>query len=173
MKNGTSDSISSSNASGNAIYGIDIAAQNTTVTSSLAIGNDVGVEDTGVGNNFKSVNTSGNRTQGFDVYTPASQTTITSSTANSNGWDGINVRAGTVSITSSTADGNRLIGIEVSTDSATLKGNTADTNGYDLDYHPPFDFFGLGIQVSGLNPTGKNTAHGNDNDSECDPSYLC
>jgi len=148
---GVSDSIQSSTASGNKV-GIQIGfAEQSSVTSSTASGNrDYGVSEGGVGNKIKSVTAAGNGIGGLLVG--GSGTSVTSSTANGNGFDGIDVPG----------------------DSVTLKGNTTDGNGFGFARSdPPFDFHGLGISATGPNPSGKNTAHGNDDDAECNPSYLC
>ena len=146
---GFRNSIQSSTASGN-LTGIDITGgAYLSVTSSTASGNALyGVADSGVGDKIRSVTASGNAT-------------------------GILVEGANASVTSSTAIGNTFDGIVATGDSVTLKGNTADGNGFDTTIGPLFDFRGFGISALGVNPSGKNTAQGNDNDAECDPSYLC
>ena len=150
---GPSDSVVSSTAFGNN-EGIAVYGQNSAMTSSSASGNNVGLIFGGLDGKARSVIASGNRSEGIVV-------------------DSLGEGA---SVTSSTANGNGSIGIRVFADSVTLNRNTADGNGFDNAAgtdHDHFDFQGLGITVIGLNPSGKNTAQGNDNEAECDPSYLC
>jgi hypothetical protein len=74
------------------------------------------------------------------------------------------------SVKSSAANGNGILGIEVDGDAAKLSSNTANGNGYIVHDH-----VGLGLTVSYVTvpPVGKNTAAGNDDQEECNLTFLC
>ncbi len=145
---GNSASVSSSNVSGNSGFGLHLGGDGASAKSVVASGNiNVGV-DAG-GNGLK----------------------LTSVTASGNGDDGIHAGGDSVSITKSTVISNGQSGISILGEAAKLTGNRIEGNGF-----ATHDSNGLGIDVdsAAIPPTGgKNTARGNDDDAECNPTYLC
>jgi hypothetical protein len=145
---GTSASVSSSNVSGNSAFGLELGGNGASARSVIAAGNgNVGVEADGSG------------------------VRLTSVTASGNGDVGISAGGDSLSITRSTAIGNGLDGIAVLGEAANVSGNRVEGNGF-----ASHDSSGLGIRVdsAAVPPTGrKNTARGNDDPTQCNPSYLC
>ena len=92
-------------------------------------------------------------------------------TASGNGDIGITGGGDSFSITKSTVIGNGQAGITILGEAAKLTGNRIEGNGF-----ASHDSNGLGIDVdsAAIPPTGgKNTARGNDDPAECNPTYLC
>ena len=136
-------------ASGNQLVGIFIGGARASVKSSAA-----------VGNNNVGIFISGNFAR------------IQSSTSSGNDQGGIHIDGSGARIQSSTASGNDGHGIQVAGDAAVITGNHAEGNGY---AGSTTDSSGLGINVTNYTtpPVGKNTARGNDDPAECQPTSLC
>ena len=145
---GNSASVSSSNASGNSGLGLNLGGDGASAKSVIASGNlNVGVQ--AGGNGLK----------------------LTSVTASGNGDFGIHAGGDSVSITKSTVIGNGQAGITILGEAAKLTGNRIEGNGFaSHDGNGP----GIDVDSAAIPPTGgKNTAHGNDDPLECNPTYLC
>ena len=174
---GDSPTIVSAITSGNSGNGIDVQGDFASVKTSAASGNTFeGIVVIGGSARVSSFTASGNDSVGIDVE--GDSASVRSATASGNLGIGILVDGASASVAASTAVGNidstvhGRDGIRVQGDAATLIGNRADANGF-ASGGP--DGMGLGIHVFGFTiaPTGRNTAHGNDDTAECDPASLC
>ncbi|MGE5275012.1 MAG: right-handed parallel beta-helix repeat-containing protein [Verrucomicrobiota bacterium] len=155
--------------SGNLFNGLDVAGTSLSVKSSTASGNgSAGIVVAGDLAKIQSFSASGNH-DGIDVF--GNSATIQSSTASGNRGYGIAVVTGNSDkIQSSTASGNGSDGIFVAGDAAVIKANRAEANGF---AGGASDLSGLGIDVTGSAPIGKNVARGNDELAQCSPALLC
>lgn len=126
----------------------------------------------GDGASVKSTTANGNGGWGIWAQPISSNNNVTfnSLTASHNGFTGIEIDGNAASLKSSTAFGNGDLGIDIDGEGAKVSGNKASGNGYGTR-----DLSGLGISVVYVTtpPVGKNTAQGNDEVAECNPTYLC
>ena len=165
------DKIAVSNvvAAGNLDAGIAVSGDSASIKSSSASGNanSIGIEVFGDSAKIQSSTASGDL---LGIEVQGNSATIQSSTASGN-LRGIYVLGDSAKIQSSTASGNSDFGIEAQGDAASVSGNHADGNGYSGGS----DRAGLGINAFDFStaPVGKNTARGNDDPTECNPTYLC
>ena len=165
------DKIAVSNvvAAGNLDAGIAVSGDSASIKSSSASGNanSIGIEVFGDSAKIQSSTASGDL---LGIEVQGNSATIQSSTACGN-LRGIYVLGDSAKIQSSTASGNSDFGIEAQGDAASVSGNHADGNGYSGGS----DRAGLGIYAFDFStvPVGKNTARGNDDPTECNPTYLC
>lgn len=152
------------------VFGFDLRGNSISVVSSNASGNqENGIQVIGNAASVKSTFASGNGLAGIVVN--GDGTRIASVTASGNTANGVAVHGSSVSVKSSNIYGNGDDGLLVDASNAQLTGNKAVGNGFSTSGHS--DFLGLGIRVNGATPIGKNTARGNDDPSQCFPTYLC
>ena len=179
-------------ASGNNTAGVEVGGASAKITSALVTGNFVGIAVTGDAASVRSSTATGNLNIGIDIiggkasiqsatssgngggiYILGSNGSVKSSTATGNrGGYGIYVNGTDASIQSSTLAGNAADGIFLFGDAPQVKGNHADGNGY---MNSLSDSSGLGISATNYltPPAGANSAHGNDDPTECQPALLC
>jgi hypothetical protein len=155
--------------------GVWANANQISVVNVLATGNnDGGIAIFGDFATVKSSTGSATLTSGTGsgIYIAGDGAKVQSSTALAT-WYGIFVEGAGAKIQSSTASGNEHVGIRVHGDEPEVKGNRAEANGFEHGTTSNYD--GTGIWLTGYTtlPTGKNTAGGNDNPNECDPTNLC
>jgi hypothetical protein len=146
-------------------------ADTLTVQNVLASGNVYeGIAINGDSASLKSSTSAANGSQGISVN--GDGTTSKSTSAWGNHFAGIGASGNFVLIQSSTASGNGYVGIAVQGDAAMLKGNRAEANGF-FGQASDLDMPGINVVSFTTPPVGKNIARGNDEPTECNPTYLC
>jgi len=141
------------------------------IQSVSAFGNGDGVAVTGDMASIKSSNTTGNYFRGLLLQGDSGW--VKSVTASGNGNEGVYVIGDFAKIQSVTASGNDYHGIRIAGDTGLLKANTTNGNG---SPGGTSDGGGSGIYAPlfTIPPIGtNNTAIGNDDPAECNPTYLC
>ena len=165
------DNISISNlvVSGNQLDGILVGGVGAKVKASNVSSNGLNGVEVGAAAIVQSTVASGNGNLGIGVSGAGAK--VQSSTAIGNEGVGIHGTGAGVKVLSSTATGNGQDGILVASEGARVQGNRAEANGF----LSGIDDSGRGIWVlfATTPPSGTNTARGNDDPAECNPSYLC
>src|SRR5262249_18908890 len=168
---GDNAQISSSSGVGNKFDGIVVSGDGAQIMSSIGAGNKTfdGIAVVGDHAKITSSNGSGNGFNGITVQGDFAKITSVTAAAN-HFFDGILMDGNSAKISSSNASGNGDNGVLVQGDAASVKSVQANGNGF---FDGATDGSGPGIRVNGAAPSGSNTALGNDDPAECNPSSLC
>lgn len=180
------------NVGGGSHYGInDLEYDGVTIQNGVVRNFDSGVYAVGSTDSVSLVNLTVSGNTGGGIIIVGDSASVKSTTASANSGVGINIIGATAKIQSSnahanqshgiwvtgastkiqksTASGNGQIGILADGSAPTLKGNRTEGNGFAAGAS---DLQGAGI-VGSNNAVGKNIARGNDDPTECNPTFLC
>jgi parallel beta-helix repeat protein len=159
-------------ASGNAIDGVYVEANENVFTGNTTAGNGTyGFEIfTANDNAFRNNVSNGNDSNGFTIDVDASRNVFRGNRSIGNGADGFEIFSGTGNVFQrNTADENAGHGFVADTNALTLRGNRANQNGL---LAGASDDVGLGFLMPAGTEESGSKASGNDDPRECQSSEL-